>query len=293
MQRVLVTGSEGFVGKNLIRELSQKLECYSLDIKSNANDKHFTLDISDPSLGSLLMELKPNVIVHLAAQTDVRISMEAPVEDLNSNGFGTLNLLQAAAASNCKSFIYINSGGAIYSTQAKVPYTEDSPVRPESAYGVTKQLAEDYVRLFCEKSDISWKSLALSNVYGPIAQNKKGIFYHAWSAMNENRKFDIFGQNVTRDYVHVLDVVDAIELAITSNKTGRFNIGTSVETSNLKVFNMMKDKMKSNIEYEILEPRLGEVLRSALGIKKAKVDLNWEPRIDLQSGVDNILDGLH
>jgi UDP-glucose 4-epimerase len=292
VQKVLITGSEGFVGKVLLEKLGKNRECHTIDIKTNSRKNHITFDLADPRLKELLVKLQPSVIVHLAAQTDVRISMETPFEDLKSNGLATLNLLQSISGSYCENFIYINSGGAIYSPKEKVPYTETSVIKPESAYGVTKQLAEDYVRLFCERSNISWKSLALSNVYGPVNQNQKGIFYQVWRAMHEKEKFTIFGEEVTRDYVHVLDVVSAIESAILSDEIGRFNIGTGVETSNLQVFNMMKIKMRSDLEYAVQGPRPGEVLRSALDFSRAKSKLGWEPRIDLQTGVNKILEGL-
>jgi UDP-glucose 4-epimerase len=250
------------------------------------------LDLNDLRLGTTLEKIEADTVIHLAAQTDVRLSMEDPCTDLMNNGFATLNLIQQATKYGCKNFVNINSGGAVYAPNSKVPYTEDSFIKPQSAYGITKQLAEDYVRLFCQKSDVSWKSLALSNVYGSIAQNKKGIFYQAWSAIEENRKFTIFGKEVTRDYVHVLDVISAIKSAISSTETGKFNIGTGIETSNLEVFNLMKEKLNSNLDYEIQEPRLGEVLRSSLDVSKAKSKLHWEPRIKLKQGVDKILEGL-
>ena len=293
MQKILVTGSEGFVGKNLIQKLSSmRIDFVTLDLLQSSRQNHLCMDLSDPKLEKRLDELQPSAVVHLAAQTDVRISMGDPTCDLMSNGFGTLNLVIGSIKAGCSNFVYINSGGAIYSADEIMPLTENSKVKPDSPYGITKQLAEDYVRIFCNSAGVNWKSLALSNVYGPIAQNKKGIFFEVWKAFNESRNFKIYGESVTRDYIHVQDVVDAILVALESTKTGRFNIGTGIETTNLKVYNMMSEKMHTNSTYDVSDSRPGEVLRSALDISKANHELNWSPKISLKQGIENILVGL-
>ena len=293
MERILVTGSEGFIGKNLVSELSSlSMDYVTLDISSNKRQNHISIDLSSTKLSHYLAKVRPTTVIHLAAQTDVRFSMDNPLDDLQMNGIATLNLLRASLELGCSKFIYINSGGAIYSPHEKIPYKEESLLKPDSAYGVTKQLAEDYVRLFCSKAGIQWNSLALSNVYGSVTANKKGIFFEAWSAINDGRNFKIYGENVTRDYIHVSDVVNGILVTLQSKEAGRFNIGTGIETSNLDVFNLMRQKMNGNSSFELHEPRLGEVPRSALDITKAKEKLNWYPKVSLINGIEKILNRL-
>jgi len=291
MERILVTGSEGFIGKNLVTELSAlSLEFVTLDTSPNERKNHISVDLSSTKLTDHLAKLRPTSVIHLAAQTDVRFSMDNPMEDLKMNGIATLNLLKGSLELGCTNFIYITSGGAIYSPYEKIPFKEESLVKPDSAYGVTKQLAEDYVRLFCGKAGIKWNSLALSNVYGPVAANKKGIFFEAWRAINDEKNFKIYGENVTRDYIHVSDVVNGIIVALQGKEAGRFNIGTGIETTNLEVFSLLKKRMRGNSSYELHPPRLGEVPRSALDITKAKEKLDWYPKVSLIDGVENILD---
>jgi UDP-glucose 4-epimerase len=290
MERILITGSEGFVGKNLVRRVeSITSDFFTVDKIDNGKENHLCLDLTDPNLIDHLKLIRPSTIVHLAAQTDVRYSMEFPHEDLWINAGGTLNLLKASLGSDCDTFLYINSGGAIYSTAEVIPYSETAAIRPDSAYGATKQLCEEYVRIFCDQAGVNWKSLALSNVYGSVLENKKGIFYEAWRALTSNQTFKIYGASVTRDYVHVSDVVDAILASLTSEDKGRFNIGTGIETTNLEVFNLMKDKIQSDSTYELENQREGEVARSALDISKARAKLKWNPKISIMDGIAQII----
>jgi UDP-glucose 4-epimerase len=247
------------------------------------------MNLQDPDLINSLSNISPSHVIHLAAQTDVRDSMLEPDSDLESNGFGTLNLVRSVIELGCMDFTNINSGGAIYSALESIPYTEDSKVKPDSAYGATKQLAEEYVRIFCENAGINWKSLALSNVYGSIRENKKGIFFEAWRSISEGSAFTIYGDHVTRDYIHVSDVVAAILSSLASDQSGRFNIGTGKETSNLQAFTLIRTAMEADTPFSIRDPRAGEVLRSALDITKAREKLGWTPEVDLISGVQEIL----
>lgn len=290
MERILVTGSEGFVGKNLVRKIqSVTSNFFTMDKIDNGKENHFCSDLSDPILIDHFKLIRPSAVVHLAAQTDVRSSMENPLEDLRINGVGTLNLLKASIDSGCSNFLYINSGGAIYSSSATIPYSEVSDIRPDSAYGATKQLAEDYVRVFCDQAGIRWKSLALSNVYGSVLENKKGIFYESWRALTSGQTFKIYGADVTRDYVHVSDVVEGILASLNTDEIGRFNIGTGIETTNLEVFSLMKEKIQSNSTYVLENQRKGEVTRSALDISKSKAVLNWNPKISIKEGINTII----
>jgi UDP-glucose 4-epimerase len=290
VERILITGSEGFVGRNLVKKIGSITDnFFTMDKIDNGKENHLCLDLSDSNLIEHLKLIRPSIIVHLAAQTDVRYSMEYPHEDLRINAVGTLNLLKASIMSGCDNFLYINSGGAIYSSSEAIPFSETSAICPDSAYGATKQLCEEYVRIFCDRAGVRWKSLALSNVYGSVLENKKGIFYEAWRALTSNQTFKIYGAGVTRDYVHVSDVVDAILASLSSDEIGRFNIGTGIETTNLEVFSLMKDKIQSNSTYQLENQRYGEVARSALDISKAKIRLKWNPKISIVDGISKII----
>jgi UDP-glucose 4-epimerase len=294
VQSVLVTGSTGFVGA----EVSQKLESRSLRVwRLDKNvlverDNHLCIDITSKAELKKISNLSFDAIVHCAAQTDVRKSVEDPTTDLFANGLGTLNLVEFAAANAVKNFVYINSGGAIYGTE-ELPLTEKSPIAPSSPYGLSKFLGEEYVRILCSKYGIQWSSLALSNVYGDIAKNNKGVIYEFAKKLSFNEVPSIFGERITRDFIYIDDVVNAIEIALLNPTFCRVNISSNIETSIEEIFSIVAREMKISIQPVYEAPRFGEILRSRLDNSLAKVCLNWEPRVSIDQGIAKSLSSFY
>lgn len=286
MRNVLVTGSEGFIG----HEISQKLN--SAEFRVWKIDKHvsahsiYELDIDITSKEDLqkISNVSFEVIIHCAAQTDVRASVEDPLADLYTNGIGTLNLVEFAVSNQVKNFIYINSGGAIYGTD-EFPLSEKSPVAPSSPYGLTKFLGEEYVRILCTKNRIHWSSLALSNVYGDITRNNKGVIYEFAKKLSQNQAPIIFGKKVTRDFIYIDDVIQAIVLAMSNPTFCRVNISSNVETNIEDIYTLVAREMKTSIEPVFEDPRFGEILRSRLENSLAKECLGWAPTVSITEGV--------
>jgi|688.fasta_scaffold34041_3 UDP-glucose 4-epimerase len=290
MLRILVSGSQGFIGSNLVRKLGGSAEIFKLDAKDSLNSQNFyKLDLNSPELTDVLNEIKPNVVIHLAAQISVLDSLKDPKTDLMINGMGTLNLVQASIAAGVKNFCYVNSGGAIYAKNAQLPIAEDSSTHPQSPYGASKLLGEYYVQIFCEAAKIGWSSLALSNCFGPVREHGKGVIYQFWKAISENRVPDIFGSEVTRDFIYIDDVIAAIESAAETPTMGRVNISSGIETNLIDVFNLVKEIIKSDISPNILAPGYGEIRRSALRNSQAKQILGWEPTTSFQEGIRKAL----
>jgi UDP-glucose 4-epimerase len=290
MPKILVTGSEGFIGSKLVAALGVSADIYRIDIEDSLQSQNFyNIDLNSPKLLDVLEQIKPDVVIHLAAQISVHDSLNDPMTDLMINGAGTLNLVRTAISAGVKNFCYINSGGAIYDKNSNLPISEDALTHPQSPYGASKLLGEYYVQIFCEEAGIGWSSLALSNCFGPVREHGKGVIYHFWKAISENRIPDIFGSEVTRDFIHLDDVISAIECAIDRPTMSRVNISSGTETNLIEVFNSVKRIMKSDISPNILEPGFGEIRRSALDNSRAKLILGWEPKIRLQDGLENVL----
>jgi UDP-glucose 4-epimerase len=291
VNRILVTGAEGFIGKKLCHFLNENnYEVITLDTKvSSQKFRHIDIDISDPGMTVILQETKPDVVVHLAAQIDVLTSFSEPEVDLQSNGQGTLNLIRASISSDCQNFVYIASGGATYDSNQLLPIKESGIESPVSPYGLTKLLGEGYVRVFSEKAGTNWTSLALSNCYGPILEHGRGVIFQFWKALSQGMKPVINGESVTRDMVHVDDVCQAILLAIQKPTNSRVNISSGKEVSLLELFEIIKKEMGSLVDPEIRGHNVGEVERSALDNTKAADLLDWTPTISLVQGIRNSL----
>jgi UDP-glucose 4-epimerase len=293
MSRILVTGSEGFIGTQTVKRLTASgHEVFTLDRRGSSNpEKHFKCDLGRDLPDDAFRRFKPEVVVHLAAQIDVTSSFSDPRADLVSNGLGTLMLVEASQKLGGINFIYIGSGGAIYDSNAKPPLSEASPVFPVSPYGLTKYLGEGYVRVLSEKFETPWTSLALSNCYGPVKDHGRGVIYQFWKALREGRSPHINGPDVTRDFVYIDDVIAAIELAIKKPTYARVNISSNSEISLLNLFKVIAIELQSKIEPTIGAPIVGEVLRSCLGNQSAKELLGWSPNISLQEGIKLALEG--
>ena len=287
MGKLLVVGSEGFIGKALVKRLSNYgHSLFTLDIKSSLNPNHYEVDIANSVLvDQAIAEIQPDVVIHLAAQIDVRQSFVDPIKDLEINGNGILNVLTSALNFGCKNFCYIHSGGAVYDSNQSLPIPEDGIELPQSPYGLTKNLGEGYVRIFSEKACIAWSSLALSNCYGPVKDHGRGVIFEFAKAIQAGIEPEIFGSQTTRDFVYVDDVIDAIVLAIEKPTNCRINIASSTETTLIDLYSKIAGFMNSGLHPVIRDAKFGEITRSSLSNSKAREILGWAPRTNLDVGL--------
>ena len=173
-----------------------------------------------------------------------------------------------------------------------MPLNERSAELPQSPYGLTKNLAEGYVRIFAEKNGSQWSSLALSNCYGPIDEHGRGVIYNFAKALSSGTTPAIYGKDVTRDFVFVSDVVDAICLAISNPTNMRVNISSDSETSLLELyFEIAREMGDISVKPIIEEPKFGEIRRSRLSNLLAQEIMGWRPKIELSKGLRLSLSG--
>ncbi len=228
--RILVTGAAGFIGSNVcdvllgdghevvgLDDLSRgKLENLA-DARSSDRFSFEQFDVTDPDLTGLLARVRPEVICHLAAQIDVRISVADPLLDARLNVLGTINLLEASKANGVRKVVFTSSGGSIYGTPTELPVDEAAPVRPESQYAAGKAAGELYLNVYAALYGVAWTSLALANVYGPRQDphGEAGVVAIFGTRLLQGQATKIFGDGTsTRDYVHVADVADAFRRAV-------------------------------------------------------------------------------
>lgn len=303
--RALVTGGAGFIGSNLVDRLLQ--EGYEVGVVDNlvsgklenlataqesSKFSFMRADITEVSATEIIADYRPEVVFHLAAQADVRVSVANPVFDAEVNVIGTLRVIDGAVRGGAKKIIAAASGGTLYGEVSPdlLPISETAPWRPLSPYGISKKVMVDYLRSAQEMSGIETTALALGNVFGP-RQDPHGeagviaIFFQHYEAGTTPTVFGTGDQ--TRDFIYVDDVVSAFVAASRHAGTGDLiNVGTGLETSVNQLVAAMNQITQRDVEPVRAPARLGELDRSVLDIRRASDALQWSPQTSVQQGLE-------
>jgi len=298
--RAVVTGGAGFIGAHSCRVLLEAgHEVTALDDLSHGKREALppgtdlvVLDVRSPQLATELARLRPDAVLHLAAQMDVRHSVADPMHDASVNVLGTVNALAAARRAGARRFVFASSGGAVYGEQDVFPAPESHARRPASPYGVSKLCGEEYAEL-ARRDGLSTLALRYANVYGP-GQDPMGeagvvaIFLHKMLRGGDPVVNGDGGQ--TRDFVYVEDVARANLLALTGQVTGPLNVGTGVETSVNELAGILAGAAgyRKPIAHGPAAP--GEQRRSSVNPAAARARLGWEPRVGLDEGLRRTTD---
>jgi UDP-glucose 4-epimerase len=253
-------------------------------------------DVGSPEAVALVRGGRFDVICHLAAQIDVRKSVNDPGFDATINIVGSLNLLEAVRASGRKTrFIFSSTGGAIYGDFVTPPSVESYAKDPESPYGIAKLSVEFYMAYYGRVHGLDTVALRYANVYGPRQDphGEAGVVAIFCNRVLDGRPLTVYGTGQqTRDYVFVGDVARANLAAATRElpPIGRldsrgFNIGTSVETSVLELAGVIQRVAGTTLEVQLAPARPGEQQRSAVSVEKAGRELGWQPRVSIEEGL--------
>ncbi len=294
--KILVTGGAGFIGSHITDAYIKAghdvviIDNLSTGRLENLNPKakFIQKDINDISIDQIFKEEKFDIINHQAAQIDVRISVDDPRLDAETNVLGSLNLYEAAKKHGVKKIIVASSGGAIYGDQEYFPADENHPTNPCSPYGIAKLVNEKYLYYYQYVYGIKFVALRYGNVYGP-RQNHRGeagvVAIFANKMLDgEQPVINGDGKN-TRDYVFVGDVVKANVAALNKNASGPYNVGTAIETDVNFIFNILNESLGSGCK-EIHGPaKDGEQRRSVISYARLKNEFNWSPDVDFADGL--------
>jgi UDP-glucose 4-epimerase len=307
--RALVTGGAGFIGSTLVDRLLA--EGHSVDVVDDLSSgslanlaearadrtneiKVHQVDIRDPGVLELIGRRQPEVIFHLAAQADVRVSVARPAFDAEVNVVGSINVLEGARLAGARKVVFASSGGTIYGEPAasELPVKESHPQQPLSPYGVAKRVVTDYLHVYRELHSIEFTSLAMANIYGPRQDphGEAGVVAIFAGLLLEGKPCTVFGDGKqTRDFVYVDDAVDAFVRAADRGSGLLCNIGTGKETSVNELYSAMADAAGVTTPPVHAPARAGELDRSALDPGRASLHLGWEPWTDLEAGVTETL----
>jgi len=304
--KILITGGAGFIGSHLVEKLLIKNnEILIIDklmtgkkenLSFEGNYELFIDDLGSEKSLNKIIEFNPDVCFHLAAQASVVISVSNPALDFDHNILQPILLLKTLLKTDCKKFVFSSSGGTIFGEPVNVPTSEeDFAGEPQSPYGVAKKRLNELIQIITKDTNMSYSILNFSNVFGPRQDphGEAGVISIFSNKFLSNEQPIIFGDgNQTRDYVYVMDVVEAMILSSKTEENLFLNIGTGIETSVNQLVEIMKDKFNSDIEPIYKDAREGELLRSVLDNSKALASIGWKPVYDLNIGMEKVVDWL-
>lgn len=307
--RSLVTGGAGFIGSNLVDALlGRGDEVAVVDNLSTGRRQNLEAalehgavlheaDVQDESaLAELFGAFRPELVFHLAAQADVRHSVERPVADAGVNVLGTIAVLEAGRRAGARRVVNSSTGGGLYGDAEILPTPEDGAITPMAPYGQGKLAAETYCELYGRLHGLSTISLRYGNVYGPRqdVHGEAGVVAIFCGCLADDRQPTVYGDGrQTRDWVDVEDVVRANLLAAESELTGPVNIGWGQETSVVELLEALGQVSGGRLREPHFAPeRMGEVRRSCLDPSRARRELGWEARVELRDGLRRVLSAL-
>ncbi|MBO5651264.1 MAG: NAD-dependent epimerase/dehydratase family protein [Selenomonas sp.] len=298
---VLVTGGAGFIGSHLVRQLlAAKHEVTVLDNVSTGTWQHlpqgkdtctcWELDIRDKEAREKIEQAKFDIIVHLAAQTMVDVSVKDPEFDASENVMGTVNILEAARHSGVKRIIFASTAASYGDvTEDKLPIREEETLAPMSFYGLSKVTVEKYLKLYHDLYGLDYVALRFANVYGERQGDtgEGGVISIFAKRIAKDQGITVFGDGQqTRDFIYAGDIAAGIIAAMTTDKANAvYNLSNQTETSLLELIELMAKASGKTVEPAFAAPREGDINRSMLCHEAAVQNLNWQPKMDLAEGL--------
>ena len=298
---VLVTGGAGFIGSHLVRQLlDAEHQVTVLDNVSTGTWQHlpqgketctcWEMDIRDKAAREKIEQAKFDVIVQLAGQTMVDVSIKDPEFDASENIMGTINVLEAARNSGVKRIIFASTAAAYGDvTEDKLPIREEETLAPMSFYGLTKVAVEKYLKLYHDLYGLDYVALRFANVYGERQGDtgEGGVISIFAKRIAKDQGITVFGDGKqTRDFIYAGDIAAGIIAAMTTDKANAvYNLSNQTETSLLELIELMAKASGKTVEPAFAAPREGDINRSMLCHEAAVQNLDWQPQMDLAEGL--------
>ncbi|MEA2639424.1 MAG: UDP-glucose 4-epimerase [Chloroflexota bacterium] len=293
--KALVTGGAGFIGSHLVDLLVA--EGHDVAVVDNLVTgklrnlnpaaRFHEIDIVNPALEDIFREESPDVVFHEAAQASVKASTDDPRYDAQVNVIGLLNVLEACVAARVKKVVFASSG-ATYGNPERLPMDEEHPQRPESPYGITKFMAEHYLRYYQLDRGLGFTALRYGNVYGP-RQDSLGeagvVSIFIRQLLTEQVPVIHWDGEQVRDYVYVGDVARANLLAATAGDGRCYCIGTGIGTSVNELYRVLCDETGVNVSPRHGPRRAGDLRAARFETKLARAEIGWEPVTSLRDGI--------
>jgi UDP-glucose 4-epimerase len=301
--RILVLGGSGFLGSHIVDKfLAEKHDVTVYDLyperyrRSPAGIKFFTGDFGNVGALDELISTGFDAVIHCVSTTTPKSSNESPEFDIQSNVIGTLNLLDICTRRKIGKLVFLSSGGTIYGDIGDLPMVDEThAVKPICSYGVSKLTIEHYLHVYRHLRGLDYVVLRLSNPYGerqsPLrALGALTVFLHRTL---KHQTVEIWGDgSVTRDFIYVGDVANAVYLATANPISGIFNVGTGTGLSLRDILSHITRAVGVEPTVSWLASRSFDVPRIVLDASKIKKATNWSCVTSLQDGVVRTADWL-
>ncbi len=288
--KILIMGSEGFVGKNLVKGLSEKHDIYTSDQIESANQNYSQCDITNyDSVEKVVRGV--DAVIHLAAHSLVS-SLDGSITNAKVNIMGLLNLLESCRKNSIHKVIF-TSASSLVGEPNSFHVNENHPPKPKTAYGITKLTSEHYLRLYHELYDIDYTVFRFFNIYGPFQKN--GLIPSIFNKIKNNEPITIFGKgDQIRDYVYIEDVLPFFEQAASSEigKNKVLNMGTGNGTTILEIVKNISEilRIEPKIEYQPIRP--GEIGNFVADTTLLHETFGKIPSTDVKIGLSRTIDWL-
>lgn len=283
-KKILITGSEGFIGTHLKNHLKEKYEIIPFDIRLG-----WEMDVRNrKNLIDFAKEQKPDFIIHLAANPDIIKSLDDTAGDLELNAIGTVNVLEAAKQAKPELVIF-TSTAQVYGEPQQERMNENHPIAPKSPYAIAKYAAEEYCNFYFQKFEVPTVVFRFFNIYGPGQPSSVVVPALINKISRADKEIEMLGsRDDSRDFIFVKDLCSAFESAIERRPIGQvINIGSGEETRILELAQTIAGLMKKPMEFKYKEENIetAKITKMAADVEKAKQLLNWSASTPIWEGL--------
>ncbi|MEP4533556.1 MAG: NAD-dependent epimerase/dehydratase family protein [Cyclobacteriaceae bacterium] len=296
---VVIVGGAGFIGRHLVAMLGSKGYDLKIIVKVGTDLEHISNDYSYYPVGldsrdelSQIID-KGDTIVQLAWNTVPSLNSRGLGYDISENIPDNLSLLEVAREKEVANFIFISSGGTVYGEPQYLPIDEDHPTNPISAYGLSKLMVEKFVQMYGTLHGLKYTILRVSNAYGDHYRVDKpqGVIGHWVESLKRTNSIMLIGEGSNlRDYVHVIDVCEAIEAVIRCEaNNGIYNVSTEKGVSLDQILEFLNSFVQNEIKVLRKPSRQYDVSENVLQSQKIADAYGWRAKIDFPIGLKAIL----
>lgn len=294
--RILITGGNGFIGRDLAISLKENNEVHLVDlafseILSNIFSGYHVCDITKlEDLKQVVNKVNPDVICHLVARVSFAWAIKEPLQDLNIHARATLNVLESARLLGTKPHIIYPSTSAVFGNTQIVPTPEDCPVNPLSPYGISKLAGEHYCRAYSKLHKIPTTVIRFTNAYGPFSDH--GAVSVIVTRIVNNQPITLFGGDQKIQFIYVTDAANALQAAIEKKRYGVYNAGGPDVVTLKELVNIIR-KISGKEVPVLFEPvKEGDIDHVEFDLSKIKRELGWHPSVAIEEGARHCVEAM-